>query len=497
MGRPNGDPSYWSAIEQAAALVDRRISARELLDHSLKRIEAFDKHTNAVVVRDYERARDAARAADELLARGERRPLLGLPMTVKDALDVTGLPTTWGLPAFRDWRAKQDAAAVKRLRNAGVVILGKTNVPSGLSDYQTYNEIYGTTNNPWDITRTPGGSSGGAAAAVAAGYVAFEIGSDLGGSVRAPAHYCGVFGHKPTYGLIPLHGHAPPKLVPAIAVDDGALPVLGPLARSANDLALVLDVLVGQGNSEKIAFRSALPVARHHQLKNFRVLVLEAHPLQPASASIRGAIIRLSDRLRKMGAKVAHESPLLPDLLETNRLYILMMTSFSSQGRPPEYYRRMATTVQSLAHDDDSMTALRLRGTVLSHQDWLIANAARLRLCYQWQELFREWDVMICPAMPTPAFPHDQTPHDFPTREPRLIDIDGKLFPYLDQSVWSGMATLPGLPATVAPIEWTETGLPIGVQIVGPYGEDHTTISFAHLIEREFGGFVGPPGFTH
>ena len=203
-------PTYRSATDLIQALAARQLSARELLDAAITRIEALDPKINAVVVRDFDRARVAADAADAALARGERRPLLGLPMTVKEQFNVAGLPTTWGYPQFRDWRPDVDALAVQRLKAAGAIIIGKTNVPVGLTDWQSYNEVYGTTNNPWDLRRTPGGSSGGAAAALAAGFVPLELGSDIGGSLRAPAHFCGVFSHKPSLDLIPQRGSGPP-----------------------------------------------------------------------------------------------------------------------------------------------------------------------------------------------------------------------------------------------------------------------------------------------
>ena len=203
-------PTYRSASDLIQALATRQISARELLDATITRIEALDPKINAVVVRDFDRAREAADAADAALGRGERRPLLGLPMTVKEQFNVAGLPTTWGYPRFRDWRPDVDALAVQRLKAAGAIIIGKTNVPVGLTDWQSYNEVYGTTNNPWDLRRTPGGSSGGAAAALAAGFVPLELGSDIGGSLRAPAHFCGVFSHKPSLDLIPQRGSGYP-----------------------------------------------------------------------------------------------------------------------------------------------------------------------------------------------------------------------------------------------------------------------------------------------
>ncbi|MBV8401566.1 MAG: amidase, partial [Acetobacteraceae bacterium] len=223
-------------------LASRQISAVELLQNSIARIEALDPRINAVVVRDFERAHTAATAADAALARGERRPLLGVPVTVKEAFDVAGLPTTWGIPPFKGWQPSQDAVVVARLKTAGAVVLGKTNVPTALADWQTDNEVYGTTNNPWDLTRTPGGSSGGSAASLAAGYVSLEMGSDLGGSIRIPAHFCGVCGHKPIYGLVPLRGHQLPQSEPPFFFD---LAVRGPMARSAGDLALALDVIAG------------------------------------------------------------------------------------------------------------------------------------------------------------------------------------------------------------------------------------------------------------
>jgi amidase len=264
---PIGSP-YPHATVLIAALADRTVSSRELVDDAIARIEALDPKINAVVVRDFTAAREAAKAADEALARGERRPLLGLPMTVKEGFNVAGLPTTWGDPKFKDWRPAEDALAVARLKAAGAIILGKTNVPLQLADWQSYNEIYGTTNNPWDLTRTPGGSSGGAAAALAARFVALELGSDIGGSLRAPAHYCGVFAHKPSLDLVPLRGGGPPG-TPAIPMRVD-LAVAGPMARSAADLALELEVLAGPDElSDGIGYKLALPPSRHRELRNF------------------------------------------------------------------------------------------------------------------------------------------------------------------------------------------------------------------------------------
>src|SRR5258707_1149188 len=228
--------AYRTAGDLATALADRKISARELLDAVISRIEALDPKINAVVVRDFDRARAAADAADAALARGERRPLLGLPITVKEHYAVAGLPTTRGDPKFKNWKAEVDALVEQRLKAAGAVVLGKTNVPLNLADWQSFNEVYGTTNNPWDLSRTPGGSSGCAAAALPAGFGPLELGSDIGGSLRAPAHFCGVFSHKPSLDLVPQRGAGPPQ-TPVVPVR-GDLAVAGPMARSATDLAL-------------------------------------------------------------------------------------------------------------------------------------------------------------------------------------------------------------------------------------------------------------------
>jgi len=479
---------YRTVAELASGLARRQFSAAELVEHAIARIEALDGPINAVVVRDFERGRSAAVQADAALRRGEARPLLGIPMTVKESFHVAGLPTTWGIPRFKDWRATQDAVVVARAKAAGAVVLGKTNVPLLLSDVQSFNEIYGTTNNPWDLTRTPGGSSGGSAAALAAGYVPIELGSDLNGSLRAPAHYCGVFAHKPSLGLVPLRGHTPPA-TPALPVEID-LAVAGPMARSAADLELLLNVIAGPDEPMATGYRMALGPPRHDRLQGFRVLIVDTHPLLPTAQSIRTAIDRFAEKLEKAGAKVARSSPLLPDLAQMARTYMLLLMSLAGADMPAEAHRRLQGVAAGLPAEDQSLSAMRVRGIVLSHRDWIAADNVRRAIQQQWRDLFREWDVVVCPAEPIPAFPHDHAP-----REARRLDIDGRDFPFSDRVVWPGVATLPGLPATAVPIARTETGLPIGVQVIGPYLEDRTTLAFARLVERELGGFVRPPRF--
>jgi amidase len=418
-----------------------------------------------------------------------RRPPVSLKYSPEGvtADRVAGLPTTWGNPKFKDWRPEVDALAVQRLKAAGAIILGKTNVPVALTDWQSYNDVYGTTNNPWDLSRSPGGSSGGSAAALAAGFVPLEFGSDIGGSLRAPAHFCGVFSHKPSLDLVPQRGSGPPQ-TPAIPVR-GDLAVIGPMARSAADLGLELSVAAGPDElTEGIGYKLALPPPRHDRLADFRVLVIDKHPLCPTAESITTALNRLVDRLAKLEVRVVRENPRLPDLAQTGRIYRELLAAFFIADLPPETLERAATAVKDLPADDQSLVAAQPRGLTISHADWIRKSRIRSGLRARWVALFEDVDVVLCPPMPTVAFPHDHSP-----QFARQLDIDGVKVPYNDQSVWAGIALLSGLPATTMPVSRTEDGLPIGMQIIGNYLDDRTTIAFAGLVEREFGGFTPPP----
>jgi amidase len=482
--------SFKSATELSAALAAKKVSAVELTQDAIARIERHDDKINAICVRDFSRALEAAHAADAARGRGEAKPLLGIPMTVKESYNVAGLPTTWGFPPQKDFRPSEDALSISRVKEAGGVILGKTNVPLGLGDWQSYNDIYGTTNNPFDLGRTPGGSSGGSSAALAAGYGPLSLGSDIGGSLRVPAFHCGVYAHKPTWALAPLRGHLPPPFPPLPG--DRDLTVIGPMARSAADLALLLDVIAGPDPLEAgKAYKLALPPPRHSELKNFRVLLIDTDPVMPTDKTVRGGIEKLAANLAKAGVKVERSSPLLPDFAASSRLYMRMLMSFLGASFLPENYAGAQAAAAQLSPDDVSLPAERLRGTALSHRDWVMAEGGRARLRAQWRELFKSFDAVICPVMPTPAYPHVHSAD----QETRRVNIDGKDYIYPDQLTWPGIATLPGLPATAIPTGFSPEGLPIGVQIVGPWLEDRTPLKLAELIEREFGGFVPPPMF--
>lgn len=482
------DFTYLTAAELSAAMEARKVSAVELTHEAIARIERYDGDINAICVPDFDRALAAAREADTARAAGDTSPLLGIPITVKESFNVAGLPTTWGIPPLKDFKATEDAVAVARLKKAGAVVLGKTNVPLALGDLQSYNDIYGTTNNPWDLTRTPGGSSGGSAAALAAGYGALSIGSDIAGSLRIPAHFCGVYAHKPTFGLLPGRGHTTPPAPPLAYERD--LTVIGPMARSAADLSLMLDLLADPDETTLgIAYQLALPPARHEDLASYRVLVLDTHPLIPTAASVRTAINEVADQLARAGARVERHSTLLPDQAEAARLYMRLLLSSIAASYPAEVYEAVRAAAATLDPGDVSLAAERTRGCVISHRDWLTADTLRVQHRQRWQSLFTEFDIVLCPATPTPAFAHD---HD-PDLWNRHIMIDGTQHNYADQLVWAGIATVPGTPATVAPIGRSDNGLPIGAQLIGPMFEDRTTIRFAELLEREIGGFTPPP----
>ncbi|RMI30290.1 amidase [Nocardia stercoris] len=481
------DWNVQSAEDLAVALRSGAVTSVELTEAAIGRIERDDTVINAICVRDFDRARIAARRADEARARGEDRPLLGIPVTVKESYDIAGLPTTWGLPQHANYVPAEDAVQVSRLKAAGAVLLGKTNVPAMLRDIQSFNEIYGTTNNPWDYGRTSGGSSGGSAAALASGFGALSIGSDLAGSLRTPAHFCGVYAHKPTLGLVASRGMVAPS-APALPVDLD-LAVVGPMARTARDLTLLLDVMAGPDPlTHGIAYDLTLPPARHERLADFRVLVVADHPILPTGSAVRAAVNRVAEALVDEGAHVERHSPLLPDPAEAAALYMQLMLSNAAATLPLDVYRQLQARAAALSADDRSLDAARLRGMVLSHRDWVEANNRRELHRHGWRQLFTEFDAVVSPVTPTPAFPHNHNG----SLEDRTIDIDGVEYPYFDQLVWAGMATMPGLPATAVPAGRSPAGLPVGVQLIGPMFEDRTPLRLAELLEEKIGGFQAP-----
>jgi amidase len=481
---------YRSATQLLAALRARELSAAELLEHFAARLERVNPALNAVVATNFEAARAKARAADAAPARGEAAGALhGLPMTVKDAIEVVGMPTTCGAPALAKHFAERSADSAERLAEAGAVIFGKTNTPLWAGDFQTYNEVYGTTRNPWDPARIPGGSSGGSAAAVAAGLAPLELGSDIGGSIRNPSHFCGVYGHKPSYGIVSDRGHIPGPPGNLAPTD---LNVVGPIARTPLDLELALGVLAAPRPEDAAAWRVALPPSRHERLAGFRVAAWLSDPAgPPISAEVAGLLEAAVQRIAGAGARVDVAARPAIDVAASHGTYLRLLYAVIAAGFPEELLRGFEQARPGLAADDHSPFAEMVRGGVGPHREWLRDNEARWRVRRSWAELFRDFDVLLCPIMPVAAFPHDHSPI-----ETRTVDVDGASVSYLSLVFWAGLVTVAGLPSTVVPVGRTRAGLPVGMQVVAPYLEDRTALRFARCLEDLLGGFVPPPGLA-
>jgi len=483
------DIAFRSALELAVAIRNREVSSRELLEHYLRRIERHNPAINAIVTLDVERARAQADAADAALARGESLgPLHGLPITVKDTVETAGLRTTAGAPLHAEHVPAQDAPAVARLKAAGAIVFGKTNIPVFAMDLQTYNPIFGATNNPWDVTRSPGGSSGGSAAALAAGLTGLELGSDIGGSIRNPAHYCGVYGHKPTFDIIPLRGHIPG---PPGALTGADIAVLGPLARSAKDLSLALSILAGPDAEEGRAWRLELPSPRHGALRKYRVAAWLDDPACPVAAEVRARLEAVIAGLREEKVQVDEQARPGFHFADALRTYLGLLWGATSSGLPREQIEELARAAGQMPPEADGYWDHFVRASAQRHCDWLLANEARAHYRAQWAEFFRNYDVLLCPITPTAAISHD---HSEPMMA-RTIQVNGQTRSYLDGIAWAGVIGMAYLPVTMAPVGRTSQGLPVGVQIVGPYLEDRTTVDFARRLAEVIGGFEAPPGY--
>jgi amidase len=452
------------ATDVARMLRRKELSSRELTEALLARIEAVNPGINAVVELRGEQALAEAAAADDAAARGgELGPLHGVPMTVKDAFDVAGLHTTWGNPAFKDHVAGSDATVVGRLRRAGAIVAGKTNVAFMLGDFgQTANELYGLTTNPWDPTRAPGGSSGGSAAAVAAGMSFLEYGSDLVGSIRLPASYCGVYGLKPSVGVVPQTGFQPPG-APARPSDRLALGAVGPLARSAGDLRAALAVTAGPEDPAAKAYAWSLAPPRHTRLRDFRVGVVLDHDRAPVSSEVAAVLSDAVDALARAGATVVEGWPDGVDPVREAASFGFHVQLVFADQQPPG--ADLPPLAEVIGHEHRRMAA---RGA--------------------WGAWFGDVDVFLCPASFTPAFPHDTRPF-----EARTVTTPEGERPYANQAFWVAHASLPGLPAVVAPVGRTGGGLPVGAQVVGPLYEDDTAVTFAGLLGEVAGGYAPPP----
>lgn len=475
------------AAELAAEIREKHLSATELLDVYLARIARHNPALNAIIILDKDAARAAAKAADDALAAGaEVGPLHGVPMTIKESFDLAGYPSTFGRPERRNHAAARDALSIERLKAAGAIVMGKTNVPIDLADWQSFNEIYRDTVNPWDTSRTPGGSSGGAAAALAAGLCGLEIGSDIGGSIRVPAHCCGVYGHKPTYGIVPLRGHA---FTPNDADPD--IMVAGPLARRAGDLRLALDLIAGADPEAPGAWRLDLPEEPRTALKDFRIGVITNDADHPVDADTTAALNDVAEHLESEGATVLRDLRLPLPSRELWQIYLSVLRGATS-GRMTEAEAE-AAAAQAAASDpgDTSYGPVMLRSVSQRHVSWLHANDRREKLRALWRDFFGDVDLLITPMMATPAFPHIRNV----AKQDQRLDVDGTLRPISDTYFWIGLASTVHLPATLAPAGMNRTGLPIGMQIIGPEAQDRRCIRLAELLENSFRGFTPPPEY--
>lgn len=478
------DIAFWSATKLIRALRAKKIGALELLDHYLARINRYDNDLNALPVLDSAAARKRAKAFDRKGARSG--PLAGLPMTVKESFDVAGLPTTWGLAEYCNTPVKANADAVARFLGAGGNVFGKSNVPTLLADWETVNPVYGKTVNPWNHERTPGGSSGGAVAALAAGFTGLEAGSDIGGSIRNPAHYCGVYGHKSTWGVCSMAGHA----LPGVA-HPADIAAIGPLARSAADLELAFSIMAGPDAIDGGGWALELPKPAKKTLRGWRVAVLASHPTAETDASVQQSIHRLAQFLAKNGARVSERALPAIDLGEAHRVFIQLLRGATSARQTPEVVARMMAEEQRLNPDDCGYYAQMVRANTQTHREWLIASNRRHQMRHAWAEFFNNWDVLLCPNAATAAFPHSMPGE----RWERMILVNGKPQPATTQMWWAGISGMCGLPGTAAPIGLSPEGLPLSVQIIGPQYGDYATIRFAQLIEREYYAFVPPPAY--
>ena len=475
-----------SAHEILEKIKQGEVSSLEVLESFLAQVEKVNPKINAIVALDIERAKEKAKEADNKISlKSKLGPLHGLPMTIKDAFEVEGIVSTGGNPAWKDNIPKRNAEAVQRLVDAGAIIFGKTNVPFLSSDLQSFNKIYGTTNNPWDLERTPGGSSGGSAAALAAGMTPLELGSDIGGSIRVPAHFCGLYGHKPSYNIISEVGHMPPP--PGSILTGNGLSVAGPLARSPEDLEIALDVLVAAQEQDSQAWKVKLPKARTKKIKELKIAVWPDEPYAEADDEITSLIKDTAEDLRHAGAKV--ETVDLPiSFEEIDKIYSLLLNPLMLAGSPKETFETLAKLNESLDPNDVSELAKVARGSVLKHADWVLVNAIRQNMRQKWREFFNKFDVILCPTCITPAFKHNHNPvHE------RKLTINGKDDEYLRATLWAGPAVSAGLPSTNVPIGMSSNNLPISMQITGPYLEDKTCLEVAKVVRNIRGGFKIPP----
>lgn len=471
--------AFRSATELAKAVRTKQVGSRELLDHYLARIEKHNPAINAVVTLAEESARAAADEADRLTAAGQSTgPLHGLPVTIKDALETEGIRSTGGASELMDHVPTATAPAIAKLVEAGAIIFGKTNLPRWSGDGQSYNEMFGITNNPWDLSRTPGGSSGGAAASVAAGFTSFEVGTDIGGSVRMPSHFSGVWGHKPSFGTVSGLGYIDGPNGGTVEADNN---LLGPLTRSADDLDLLLGLMAGPSARDSAAWRLDLPEPRHADLRDYRV----AAWIDDEACAVDGEVVAVLDgavsALEAAGVSVDRTGRPDLDLATTSKLGMQLTIAATSVSMSPE-------EIDKLAERSRGKAVLAQR-----HHAWLERERVRTEVRAIWDRFFEEYDILLCPAAPLAAFPHN-TEGNWSTRS---LQINGEDRSYGELMTWTGFIGMAYLPVTTPPLGPTASGLPTSVQVVAPYLHDRSAIDFGRqLADLTGAGYRPPPDFV-
>jgi amidase len=481
------DITLASAQDQAAAVRSGSISAVELLEATIDRYERFNPVLNAVVVERIDDARVRAVEADAATASGESwGPLHGVPMTIKEAWVWMGTPSTSGHPHLIDWRPEKNDEAVQRLLDAGAVIYGKTNLPVSMADWQTFNPVYGTTSNPWNPDLTPGGSSGGSAAALASGMTALELGSDIGASIRNPAHFCGVFGHKPTFGIVPIAGHGAPGDPTTLDIGVG-----GPMARTAADLRMGLDIVAGAGGLDALGWRLDLPETRWERPGQIRAAVMLESPCVLQDDELTDQLAATVESLAALGVQIDDTARPDIDVERSHEIYLALLRAATGTGYPEEALPEQRVQAERFAAGARDYRAVIGRGITLSHWEWAAFHGEREHERLAWAAFFEDFDLLLCPTAASAATPHDQEGE----RPDRTITVNGAEQPATDQLFWAGYSCGVYLPGTVAPAGLTRSGLPCGLQIVAPHLRDYDSIAFAGLMERELGGYQAPPGY--
>lgn len=462
--------TYRSAVEMARMIRDKKISPVELVQAHLDRIERLNPQLNAFVSVDSARALEAARKAEAAVLQGATvGPLHGVPVTIKSSIDVAGLRCETGSKLRAGHIAEADAPLVSRLKAAGAIVLGNTNVPEMLMAFETDNLLYGRTNSPWDLERTPGGSSGGEAAAIAAGCSAGGVGSDGAGSVRVPAHFSGICGLKPTPGRIPATGHFPPSLGPF-----ALLGVVGPLARTVADLQLLFEAIAGPDKGDACAAPVPLRRLSEAEVRKIRIGYFEDDGRTPVTPETRAAVRTAAEALKQQGFEV---KPFRPEGLERARQLLWLFFGFGARmllGK--EFEGRASNQIPALMQ-------YALQAPLLTAEELLNAWMERDQLVIGLAEQMENFPVLLCPVCAVPAFRHGE----------RAWTINGQSVSYLDAMSYTPWFNLMGNPGVVVPVGRSPEGLPIGVQVVARLHEEEVALAVAAQIEQAGGGWQAPP----